>query len=212
MRPLIIVPIDPFSDKIGGIKTFITDFVRFAPDDFELQVIGCTADPMRRPVGGWQRHHIDGRPLDFFPVLATPDVHRRPMIPLSFQFTVAAMARREAHRFRGRVLQFHHPGPPIAFLAVDAPKILTVHLNVADIDGAAGESRWRRMPGALHRLEDLTLPRMDRIFLVNRAGMEFYRHRHPSVADRARSFPRRSTRSTSGRFPRRSAAPRGLSS
>ncbi len=189
VRPLIIVPIDPFGDKIGGIKTFIADFVRFAPDDFEPQVIGCTADPIGRPVGRWQQHHLDGRPLGFLPVLATPDVHRRPLVPLSFQFTVAAMARRQAHRFRGRVLQFHHPGPPIAFLAIDAPKILTVHLNVADIDGDAGESRWRRLPGALHRLEDVTLPRMNRIFVVNRAGLDFYRSRHPHVADRCAFLP-----------------------
>jgi glycosyltransferase involved in cell wall biosynthesis len=189
VRPLIIVPLDPFSDKIGGIKSFILDFVRFAPADFAIEIIGCTADEAARPVGQWRDVEIDDRSVRFLPVLATPDVHRRSRVPVSLQFTMAAMIRREAHRFMGRVLQFHHPGPPVAFLGVDAPKILTVHLNVADIAGALGESRWRRVPGALHRLEDLTLPRMDRIFLVNRAGIDFYRARHPRVVERLAFLP-----------------------
>ncbi len=160
-----------------------------APDDFAIEVIGCTAENADRPVGQWQDIRIDDRSVRFLPVLATPDVHRRSRVPVSLQFTLAAMIRREAHRFTGRVLQFHHPGPPVAFLGVDAPKILTVHLNVADIAGALGESRWRRLPGALHRLEDLTLPRMDRIFLVNRAGIDFYRGRHPRIAERLAFLP-----------------------
>ena len=175
VRPLIIVPIDPLSQKIGGIRSFVNDFIRFAPPDFEPEIIGCTADPVARPVGRWTGLDIGGRRVPCLPVLATPDVNRRSRLPLSLAFTVAAMARPSAHRFRGRVLQFHHPVPPAGFLAVDAPKILTVHLNAADIDAGGGESRWSRLPGALHRLEDMTLPRMNRVFIVNRAGLDFDR-------------------------------------
>ncbi len=189
VRPLIIVPIDPLSQKIGGIRSFVNDFIRFAPPDFEPEIIGCTADPVARPVGRWTGLDIGGRRVPCLPVLATPDVNRRSRLPLSLAFTVAAMARPSAHRFRGRVLQFHHPVPPAGFLAVDAPKILTVHLNAADIDAGGGESRWSRLPGALHRLEDMTLPRMNRVFIVNRAGLDFYRRRHPAVAGRVTFLP-----------------------
>ena len=189
VRPLIIVPLDPFSQKIGGIKSFVSDFIRFAPDDFEPEIIGCTADPTERPVGQWRRLAIGTRSVAFLPVLETLDVNHRPFVPVSLQFTVAAMVRRAAHRFRNCVLQFHHPGPPVAFLAVAAPKVLTVHLNVADMASAASESHWRRMPRLLHRLEETTLPQMDQIFLVNRAGVEFYRARHPDIADRVSFLP-----------------------
>ena len=189
IRPLIVIPLDPFSEKIGGIKTFVSDFIRFAPEDFAPEVVGCTGDPVARPVGRWQLLDIDGRPVRFLPVLGTPDVNVRPKVPLSLQFTLAAVMRREAHRFAGRILQFHHPGVPAGFLTVNAPRILVVHLNVADIDSGAGESRWARLPGLLHRFEDVTLPRMDRIFLVNRDGLAFYRERHPAVADRSAFLP-----------------------
>ena len=208
IRPLIIVPLDPFSEKIGGIRTFVSDFIRFAPEDFAPEVVGCTGDPVARPVGRWQSLDIDGRPVQFLPVLSTPDVNRRPTIPLSLQFTLAAVLRREAHRFRGRILQFHHPGVPAGFLAVGSPRILVVHLNVADIDSGAGESRWARLPGLLHRFEDVTLPRMDRIFLVNRDGLEFYRKRHPAVADRSAFLPTSVDQDPSGHSRRRTASGR----
>jgi glycosyltransferase involved in cell wall biosynthesis len=187
VRPLVALPIDPFSEKIGGIKSFVLDFVRFAPDDFAVEIIGCSSDTAARPLGQWQELSVDGRTVRYLPVVATPDVHRRPRVPLSLQFTLAAMIRREAHRFHGRVLQFHNPGVPVGFLGVDAPKILVVHLNLADI--AQGESRWGRMPRVLHRFEDVTLPRTDLIFVVNRDGVAFYRERHPKVADRVEFLP-----------------------
>jgi glycosyltransferase involved in cell wall biosynthesis len=189
VRPLILLPIDPFSEKIGGIKTFVRDFVRFAPADFEIEVVGCTSDPAARPIGRWRDLLIDGRAVRSLAVLETPDVHRRPLIPQSLQFTLAAMLRRSAHHFAHRVLQFHNPGVPAGFLGVDAPKVLMVHLNVADIDRGEGESRWGIVPGLLHRFEDITLPRMDRIFVVNRDGVAFYERRHPRIADRVSFLP-----------------------
>jgi glycosyltransferase involved in cell wall biosynthesis len=184
IRPLILVQIDPFGDKISGIKTFIRDFVQFAPEDFAPEIVGCSSSPGERPVGRWQRLEIEGRSVDFLPVLATPDVHHRPRIPMSLQFTAATVVRRSAHRWAGRILQFHYPGVSTAFVGVRAPKIMVVHLNPDDIDRGGGESRWARMPGLLHRVESLTLPTMDRVFVVNRAGVTFYRQRHPRIADR----------------------------
>ncbi len=189
VRPLIVLPSDPFGDKIGGIKSFVLDFIRFAPRDFAPEIIGCSSDQAARPVGRWQDLDVGGRPVRYLPVLGTPDPHRRPRVPLSLQFTLAAMARRSAHRFSGRVLQFHNPGVPAGFLGVGAPKVLVVHLNVADIDEGHGESRWGLVPGLLHRFEDVTLPRMDRIFMVNRKGVDFYRRRHAAVADRVTFLP-----------------------
>ena len=189
VRPLILLPSDPFGDKIGGIKTFVLDFVRFSPDDFEPEIVGCSSDPDDRPLGRWQVRSVGSRLVRFLPVLSTPDPNRRPIVPLSLQFTLRAALRPSARHYRGRVLQFHHPGVPAGFLGARAPKILVAHLNVADIDRGVGESRWTRAPGLLHRFEDVTLPRMDRIFVVNEDGVAFYRRRHPRIADRVSFLP-----------------------
>ena len=189
VRPRIILPSDPFGDQIGGIKTFVREFVRFAPDDFEIEIVACSSDTLARPLHRWQTLEIGGRRVRYLAVLATPDVHRRPRVPRSLTFTANAALRRESRRSRGRSLEFHHPGVPFGFLTAPAPKILVVHLNPADIDRGRGESRWGAIPGLLHRFEDVTLPRMDRIFTVNRDGAAFYRERHPSVADRVSYLP-----------------------
>ena len=189
IRPLIVLPSDPFGDQIGGIKTFVREFVRFSPEDFETSLIACTSDTAARPLYQHQTLEIEGRAVDYLPVLATPDVHRRPMIPRSLRFALMLVLRREARRNRGRVLQFHHPGVPAGYLTTRGPKILVVHLNAADIDRGQGESRWGALPGMLHRFEDVTLPGIDRIFTVNQDGAAFYRQRHPDVADRVSFLP-----------------------
>lgn len=189
IRPLIVLPSDPFGDQIGGIKTFVREFIHFSPDEFETEIVACSSDPIARPVGHWQVLEVAGRRVRYIPVLATPDVHRRPLIPRSLRFTLAAFLERDARRFSGRVLQFHHPGVPAGYLRARAPKILVVHLDAADIDSGQGESRWGKIPGLLHRFEDITLPRIDRIFTVNRSGADFYRARHPNVADRVSFLP-----------------------
>ena len=189
VRPLILLPADPFGAKIGGIQTFVREFVRFAPDDFELEGVGCTSDERLRPLHRWTRIEVDGRSIRYLPILRIADVHRRSRIPLSLRFTAAAIRRVRGRHTRGRVLQFHHPGVPAGFLTSRAPKVHVVHLNPAEIDRGGGESKWGIVPGVLHRFEDVTLPRMDRIFVVNREGVEFYRRRHPEVAGRTSFLP-----------------------
>ncbi len=189
IRPLIILPGDPFGAKIGGIQTFVREFIRFAPEDFAVECVGTTSDTRLRPLHRWTAIDVDGRSARYLPILRTPDVHRRSRIPLSLRFTAVAMARLRARHTAGRVLQFHHPGVPAGFLTSRAPKVHLVHLNPAEIDRGGGESRWGLLPGLLHRFEDVTLPRMDRIFVVNREGVEFYRRRHPSIADRTSFLP-----------------------
>lgn len=189
VRPLILLPADPFGAKIGGIQTFVREFVRFAPDDFVIEAVGCTSDERARPVGHWAEIEVDGRSIRYLPILRTADVHRRARIPLSLRFTAMAARRIRSRATRGRVLQFHHPGVPAGFLTNPAPKVHVVHLNPAEIDRGGGESRWTLLPGLLHRFEDVTLPRMDRIFVVNREGVDFYRRRHPAVAARTSFLP-----------------------
>jgi glycosyltransferase involved in cell wall biosynthesis len=187
VRPLILLPADPASDKIGGIQTFIRGFVRFAPEDFTTEIVGCSADPGGRPIGRWQDLELGGRTIRFLPVTRAPAPHRRARIPIALRYTIALRLRRRSLDLDGRVLQFHRAGVPLALAGLPAPRIQVVHLNVAEI--AAGESRWRHLPWLHHRIEDMSLPAMDRVFVVNRAGVDFYRRRHPTLAARIGFLP-----------------------
>lgn len=188
VRPLILLPADPGSDRIGGILSFVKGFVKFAPDDFEMEWVGASAEPSR-PIGRWVTIEIEGRAVRFLAVAGAPEGQRRSRVPMALTYTLGLLLRRSSVVTRGRILQFHRAGVPLAFLRDRQPKIQVAHLNVADIYGERGESRWRAVPGLYHRVEDLTLPRMDRVFVVNEAGVAFYRSRHPRLADRFEFLP-----------------------
>jgi glycosyltransferase involved in cell wall biosynthesis len=189
VRTTVFLPQDPASQRIGGILTFVKGFIKFAPDDFETEVIGTTADERERPLRMWQTVQIEGRPTPFLPLVADRSPHGRPRIPIALRYTLAAVRHRALIGRHRRILQFHRAGVPLAFARDRRPKVQVVHLNVADIYRTKGESRWRLLPGAYHRVEDLTLPSMDRVFVVNRAGAEFYRRRYPSLASRLAFIP-----------------------
>jgi len=189
IRTTVFLPQDPLSQRIGGILTFVKGFIKFAPDDFETEVIGTTADERERPLLHWQTVQIEGRPTRFLPLVADRSPHGRPRIPIALRYTLAALRHRALIGRNRKILQFHRAGVPLAFARDPRPKLQVVHLNVADIYRTKGESRWRLLPGAYHRVEDLTLPSMDRVFVVNRAGAEFYRGRYPSLASRIAFIP-----------------------
>jgi len=189
IRTTVFLPQDPLSQRIGGILTFVKGFIKFAPDDFETEVVGTTADARERPLRRWQEVEIEGRATPFLPLVADRSPHGRPAIPIALRYTLAAVTHRALIGRKPRILQFHRAGVPLAFAGDARPKLQVVHLNVADIYRSKGESRWRLLPGAYHRVEDLTLPSMDRVFVVNRAGAELYRKRHPSLGSRLAFIP-----------------------
>jgi len=48
---LIVHPRDPAAPTLGGIQTFLRDFIKYAPADFAISFIGTTRDVVARPVG-----------------------------------------------------------------------------------------------------------------------------------------------------------------
>ncbi len=189
VRPLVLLPADLESDKIGGIQSFVKGFIKFAPSDFSVECVSVSADARRRPVGRWVDSEIEGRQVRTFAVTAHRESHRRSLVPIALTYALGLKRWRRRINTSGRVLQFHRAGAPLVFLRDRAPKIQVVHLNVADIDRGVGESRWQWLPGVYHRVEDLSVDGMDRIFVVNTDGVAFYRQRHPQLASRIEFLP-----------------------
>jgi glycosyltransferase involved in cell wall biosynthesis len=189
VRAMILLPTDLAGDRIGGIHSFLKAFIKFAPHDFAIELVGSTNDRVRRPVGRWQDVAVEGHSVRMLPIIEHRAVHGRSRVPLAMRYALALWRRRRSLPLDGRVLQFHRPGVPLALRGRPGPRIQVVHLNVADLQGRQGESRWRMLPGLFHRVEALTLPSMSRIFVVNQAGAEVYRHRYPALADRIAFLP-----------------------
>ena len=44
VRVLIVHPRDPAAPTLGGIQTFLRDFIKYAPAEFDITFVGTTRD------------------------------------------------------------------------------------------------------------------------------------------------------------------------
>ena len=186
---LTVLPADPEQMAIGGIASFVRGFVKFAPDDFDLAFVGVSA---ARALLRWHEVELEGRPVRFLPITRGGGP-RRTALPIALRFSLAMAAN------RGRIGQllaeqrwiaaFHRPGSDLGLPIRRGPRWRVVHLSVSDLATPGSESGWRRLSPVLDLLERRSFRAMDRIYVVNRAVTDDYRHRFPDAADRIQFVP-----------------------
>ncbi|VAW91127.1 hypothetical protein MNBD_GAMMA21-2116 [hydrothermal vent metagenome] len=84
MKLLLIHQHDPTIPHVAGIGTFINTFIRNAPKDLEIQLVGVTVQAERFPVGEWHELSLGEKKFQFFSMLNSNPVHV-PFFPLSFR-------------------------------------------------------------------------------------------------------------------------------
>jgi len=72
----LIHPFDPRGEKVGGLETYIRDFITFHPADTDLLFIGVDSRG-DLPLGKVHRLNFRGRDFDFLPILHYSDQHAR---------------------------------------------------------------------------------------------------------------------------------------
>ncbi len=145
IRVSVVHPWDPWRQGIGGFDTFLDGFLRYAPPEWEIELVGTTAAPRDRAVGRWQVLNFAGRSVRFFPVLADPMPNLVHKIPLSLQFALAARIRRP--RLSGQLVVYHrfesaYAVPP---RSADQSSVFYLHNHPAEIDSPSSDVRWARM-------------------------------------------------------------------
>jgi glycosyltransferase involved in cell wall biosynthesis len=185
VRVQIVLPADPERMTIGGIASFVRGFVKFAPPDFDLSMVGVSAT---RAIGRWAEVELEGRRLRFLPV-SRGRAERRGRVPLALRFVVGLVAHRRRLALGTEVLSFHRPGTDLPFRGARAPKWRVVHLSVQDLTTRGSESRWRALPRLLGGMERRSFGHMDRIYVVNERVASEYRERHPELAERIAYLP-----------------------
>jgi glycosyltransferase involved in cell wall biosynthesis len=183
---LIVLPADPEAMSIGGIASFIRGFVKYAPSDFRLRMVGMSAE---RQLGAWRLVELEGRQIDFLPIARVPSGSRRAAVPLALRFTAALAARHRRVPTSSSVAQFHRPATALPLLRHAGPMWRVVHLTRDDLADQASESRWRRLARPLDAVEGMAFRRMNRIYVVNRRATDLYRERFPEAAERIEFLP-----------------------
>jgi len=186
---LTVLPADPEQMAIGGIASFIRGFVKFAPDDFDLDFVGVSAT---RPLLRWQDIELEGRRVRILPITRGGGPMRSRMpIALRFSLAVAAQRSRIGRLLAAQswVIAFHRPGSDLWLPVRPGPRWRAVHLAVNDLATPGSESRWRQLSSVLDRLERRSFSTMDRVYVVNRTVAAQYRARFPEAADRIQFVP-----------------------
>ena len=179
----LILPADPAALSIGGIASFVRGYVRHAPADFDLSMVGTSAT---LPLWRWHRVELEGRSIRFLPAIRHAGGGRG-RLPVAAPF-VAAMALRGRDLGRGVVSSFHRPMTDAA-VRRSGPMWRVVHLGVGDLTTTGSESRWARLRPILAASERRSFHRMDRIYVVNRRLAEAYRQEFPDLAARITFLP-----------------------
>jgi glycosyltransferase involved in cell wall biosynthesis len=177
----IFYQFNPWQSSIGGIQTFICSFLKYAPKEFEIRLVG-TGEPNSR-IGLWQEREYAGRSIQFMPLIAIEDDNVRSLIPTTLKYTAALLGR----NFSSDFMHFHRIEANLAALNWSGEKILFVQNDIQkQMDPVAGNNAilWQRFPAAYFALESFLIGQFDRIYACHTQSVEFYQQRYTAIAER----------------------------
>lgn len=148
----IVHPWDPWRQGVGGFDTFLDGFLRYAPPDWEIELVGTTAEPHVRRVGRWHELDYAGRKVRFFPTLADPNPNMVPRIPLSLQFSLAARLRRPQPSSRVVVYHRFESAYAVPITSPGRSAVFYLHNHPAEVDSPYSDVRWARLSALFRRL------------------------------------------------------------
>jgi glycosyltransferase involved in cell wall biosynthesis len=185
-KPVVTIfyQFDPWSNSLGGIQTTIRSYVKYAPDTFDVQIVGIE-DDSSQPVGIWRDGELAGRAIRFMPLFIQRNDNYGSFIPVTIKYAGALVGK----KFTSDFMHFHRIEPTLAALNWQADKTLFVHNDIQK-QMAPGDNKnailWRRIPSAYFALERLATSQFTEILSCNTASTDFYKKNYPSVAGRVR--------------------------
>lgn len=184
----IFYQFDPWHSSIGGIQTVVRNFIKFAPPEFVVRLVGVEATA-EGDIGSWQRRELAGREVDFYPLFRLLDDDRRRLIPTSLRYAAGLLGK----DFSSDFMHFHRLEPAIFTKHWQGHKSLFVHNDIhqqmrsSDANGIL----WRRFPQLYFAFERYLIPQFNRVLSCNSESTKLYQQQYPQLADRI-SFIRNS--------------------
>jgi glycosyltransferase involved in cell wall biosynthesis len=182
----IFFQIDPWNPTIGGIQTCIKYVLKYAPEAFEIQLVGISSD--RQNLGQWHSAELYGRSFEFLPLIYIKDDDIRELVPTTLKYAVAL----RNYYFNSDFLQFHRIEPAIMSQKWLGHKILYIHNDIfqeVKANNVQGGILWKRFPWAYFAMEKRLVEQFSSIFSCNSNAAQMYRESYPKVADRVAYLP-----------------------
>jgi glycosyltransferase involved in cell wall biosynthesis len=178
----IFYQFNPWNSTIGGIQTIIKYFIKYAPPEFEIRLVGTGNEP-KKPTGQWYEAELDGRELMFLPLLNLEDDDVRRRVPTTLKYTAALLGRNYASDF----MHFHRLEPTLAAVPWSGDKTLFIHNDIHQQMTSAENKNailWRHLPQAYFALERSLVGQFSQILSCNSDSVKLYQQLYPKVADR----------------------------
>lgn len=186
-KPILTIfyQFNPWQPTIGGIQTVITHFIKYAPDEFDIRLVGTGVDGSE-PIGKWKSKKFAGRELQFLPLIMVKDDDTRHLVPTTLKYTIALLNC----SFFSDFTHFHRIEPTLAALNWTSKKTLFVHNDIqAQMSRNNKSIIWQQFPGIYYYLESLLINQFSEIFSCNSQSSEFYQKRYPKVVSRLKFYP-----------------------
>lgn len=177
----IFYQFDPWRSSIGGIQTFICSFLKYAPPEFEVRLIGTGGK--HATIGQWQEKEFAGRKVQFMPLIKIEDDDVRHLIPTTLKYTTALFK----HNFASDFMHFNRIEAALAANSWQGEKILFVHNDIQkQMDPMVGKNAilWQKFPAAYFALERQLIKQFDYIYSCHTQTTKFYQQKYPQLADK----------------------------
>ncbi|MBE8966030.1 glycosyltransferase [Nostocales cyanobacterium LEGE 12452] len=178
----IFYQFNPWHSTIGGIQTLVNTFIKYAPSEFEVRLVGTGSD-RTQTIGKWQEAELAGREIRFFPLFTLENDNFRSLVPTTVKYAAALVG----HRLESDFMHFHRLEPSLAALKWRGEKTLFIHNDIHTQIKAVGDKNailWRRFPAAYFALESLLVRQFSQIFSCNTDSAQLYKQRYPLIQDR----------------------------
>jgi glycosyltransferase involved in cell wall biosynthesis len=189
-KPILTIfyQFDPWKSSIGGIQTVVRNFIKFAPPEFSVRLVGITSSP-DGDIGRWQSRELAGRSVEFFPLFRLLDDDKRRLVPTTLRYALGLWGK----NFSSDFMHFHRLEPALAASRWTGHKTLFVHNDIhQQIKASKAESiLWQRFPQIYFAFEGQLIPQFDQILSCNSESTRLYQQQYPNLADHI-SFVRNS--------------------
>jgi glycosyltransferase involved in cell wall biosynthesis len=178
----IFYQFNPWHSTIGGIQTVITNFIKYAPDDFEIRLVG-TGNKPSQPKGKWQRAELAAREIQFMPLFNLQNDNVRSLVPTTLKYTAALLG----HSLASDFMHFHRIEPTLVTQNWRGDKTLFIHNDIQEQMQSKENAKailWRKFPQAYFLLESLLIEQFDQIVSCNSESVKLYQQRYPTIAKR----------------------------
>ena len=177
--------LDPWNPTIGGIQTCISYVLKYAPEAFDIRLVGMTSE--RKRLGQWYEAELHGRTFQFMPLLYIEDDDTRHLIPTTVKYAWALRNQ----TFESDFFLFYRLEPTLMTRQWRGHKIFHIQNDIfQEVKGnAKGGILWKRFPWAYFALEKRLVGQFDQIWSCNSNSAQIYRDYYPAIADRVSYLP-----------------------